>query len=831
MLDHMDHETRHAGNKRKRVSKACDRCRGKKYRCDGLRPACLACRECGHDCSYDPSPKKRGLPEGYVRGLEKLWALSMSNIEGLEGAVLEMLGSKEGESPRRKKLVALWNNEGASEKLHGTWKSSELYANVEELLSSPGSTTFGSSCSEEDGGGIELGDSVSNIVSDPHLVDFSDSRIGEFSPWALTRSRYTSPLSPGTDEKRIHLSYMNQAAKSDARMELPTQTSHLLNMYFAYTHSWFPILAKHEVLKASYQYSSPSFQMERNLTGSGNHAVLWAIISYTATQIPSGADANSMGLTKNPHKEAKEFYAVARNLIPDEKGKFEIGHVQAALLLTLVNIGFGDWTAAWVLCGQAASIAIDLGLGARSKETQRPSHAKHEETFLGCFLLDTLLSARLARCPRLRSDSIQGADLLEEDGLEEWSPWVDVFLLCKLHGGNPCPRRPLRSCSTFNRLIELSKLLNMLYNSAPMTHEYFFTSLQHWEEKLPQGCRLSDQLDTSWFESVASQISLAGGVWPVYSSLVADMKQLTSDEHFLHSLLLDPGSSGRSSASLYPQFSLPSNENVYRILDSLAPPSQDDTDSVQAVNEEDVSFPLVPKTPVEPFSGSDYRNSSEPFLLSSPQASDDIWIDLGSPTVTMQQIQTTTPRFPRARARAKICLSPSTYMSHAFKANPKRTNHHPEPVNDGHTHGQQKSTPTLFPNHKPAFPLSGPASNDIDSIFHDLPSPSNSETSTSDKKAFITFTHSGRSPHQHLIVDTDDEKACEDALLLNNNDDSSMEGYAKELRDPKEENESWEGTGKLPLRNSIMRPPSIADIWPPPGFFPDTFGVEEGTGN
>lgn len=783
----------------------------------------------------------------------------MSNIEGLEGAVLEMLGFKEGESPRRKKLVALWNNEGASESLHGTWKSSELYANVEELLSSPGSATFGSSCSEEDGGGIELGDSVSNIVSDPQLVDFSDSGIGEFSPWALTRSRYTSPLSPGTDEKRIHLSCMSQAAKSDARMELPTQTSHLLNMYSAYTHSWFPILAKHVVLKASYQYSSPSFQMERNLTGSGNHAVLWAIISYTATQIPSGADSNSMGLTKNPQKEAKEFYAVVRSLIPDEKGKFEIGHVQAILLLTLVNIGFGDWTAAWDLCGQAASI-FDLGLGARSKETQRPSHTKHEETFLGCFLLDTLLSARLARCPRLRSHSIQGVDLLEEDGLEEWSPWVDVFLLCKLHGGNPCPRGPLRSCSTFNRLIELSKLLNMLYDSAPMAHEYFLTSLQHWEEKLPQQCRLSDvstkvflgerppllphqnfllwtqtatlirlptcllphgqrfpyslrqimditlsfltsqsenfshaflppifefalrtitdaarlqnpsrQLDTSWFESVASQISLAGGVWPVYSSLVANMKQLTSDGHFLHSPLLDPGSSGRSSASLYTQFSRPSNENVYRILDSLAPPPQDDTDSVQAVNEEDVFFPLVPKTPVEHFSGSDYRNSSEPFLLSSPQASDNIWIDLGSPSVTMQQIQTTTPRFPRARARAraKICLSPSPYMSHAFKANPKRTNHHPEPVNDGHTHGQQKSTPTLFLNHKPAFPLSGPASNDIDSIFHDLPSPSNSETSTSDKKAFITFTHSGRSPHQHLIVDTDDEKAWEDALLLN----------------------------------------------------------------
>ncbi|OAX83953.1 hypothetical protein ACJ72_01674 [Emergomyces africanus] len=202
----MDRQTRRGSSKRKRVSKACNRCRSRKYRCDGLHPACLACQESGHGCSYDPILKKRGLPEGYVRGLEKLWALSIANIEGLEEVVLELLGSKEKASSRRSKLLSLWNNEAASEKLHETWKSSGLYANVEELLASPGPAANGPSCIEGKGGGSEPEDSAFDISSDSQPGDFSHYRVREFMPWALTRIPHASPLPSGAGLKGINLS-------------------------------------------------------------------------------------------------------------------------------------------------------------------------------------------------------------------------------------------------------------------------------------------------------------------------------------------------------------------------------------------------------------------------------------------------------------------------------------------------------------------------------------------------------------------------------------------------------------------------------------------------
>lgn len=75
---------------RKRVSQACDKCRSRKDKCDGKRPSCSTCLTHGRTCSYDTNVKKRGLPEGYVRGIEKLWGLTIREVEGVEDEILSV---------------------------------------------------------------------------------------------------------------------------------------------------------------------------------------------------------------------------------------------------------------------------------------------------------------------------------------------------------------------------------------------------------------------------------------------------------------------------------------------------------------------------------------------------------------------------------------------------------------------------------------------------------------------------------------------------------------------------------------------------------------------
>jgi hypothetical protein len=51
--------------------------------------------------------KKRGLPEGYVRGLEKLWGIAIKEVNTIEDSILTALaGNEDNES-----VLSVWNDE------------------------------------------------------------------------------------------------------------------------------------------------------------------------------------------------------------------------------------------------------------------------------------------------------------------------------------------------------------------------------------------------------------------------------------------------------------------------------------------------------------------------------------------------------------------------------------------------------------------------------------------------------------------------------------------------------------------------------------------------
>ncbi|KAJ2456893.1 hypothetical protein GGF42_002999 [Coemansia sp. RSA 2424] len=56
--------------KRQRVSRACDRCRRKKTKCDAKHPVCSHCLAISASCTYLDAAKKRGPPKGYIDVIE-----------------------------------------------------------------------------------------------------------------------------------------------------------------------------------------------------------------------------------------------------------------------------------------------------------------------------------------------------------------------------------------------------------------------------------------------------------------------------------------------------------------------------------------------------------------------------------------------------------------------------------------------------------------------------------------------------------------------------------------------------------------------------------------
>lgn len=419
--------------------------------------------------------KKRGLPEGYVRGLEKLWGLTIREVEGVEENVLLVITGDDGNDT----LSRVWNDDGNSDNLVEIWRKSHISRELERLLSivePPVENGKRKRTDSESHAGKKVGLSGIPPVktqesqkAGPSVSGWLNRKLDIRAPDASGDSPalsdiYDSGRFMGRDpESILSPPYPNPASVNSAKSlevpDLPSEAWHLLDVYFSYTHSWLPIIEKHDLLRTSYQYSQNRNNIPTSGYGSGDHAALWAAIAYAKFQHRA---INNIPHAQGPVAEmvwtAERMYSQARSLIPNEDGIFELGHVQALLILALTNMGLGHLSRAWFLIGQAVRVAAFLGLDRPSDDILKAfSKSRTKHVFLGCFVLDTIIAARLGHRPHLRTDDVDIVGLIDEDGLEEWDPWMDCLTVRR---GSTGSRGPASVLSTFNRLVQVLQILN-----------------------------------------------------------------------------------------------------------------------------------------------------------------------------------------------------------------------------------------------------------------------------------------------------------------------------------------------------------------------------------
>ncbi|GAV56003.1 hypothetical protein ZYGR_0AZ01750 [Zygosaccharomyces rouxii] len=71
-----------AKNKKMRQSQACDRCRLKKIKCDGMKPSCSQCTKVNFTCRTSDRLTRRGFPRGYTEMLESEVVRLQKILEG-----------------------------------------------------------------------------------------------------------------------------------------------------------------------------------------------------------------------------------------------------------------------------------------------------------------------------------------------------------------------------------------------------------------------------------------------------------------------------------------------------------------------------------------------------------------------------------------------------------------------------------------------------------------------------------------------------------------------------------------------------------------------------
>ncbi|PNY28917.1 Transcriptional activator protein acu-15 [Tolypocladium capitatum] len=98
-----------------RIAQACDRCRSKKIRCDGVRPTCSQCANVGFECRTSDKLSRRAFPRGYTESLEERVRQLESEVRELKDLLdekdekIDMISAMHGNHRRRPSLASVPN--------------------------------------------------------------------------------------------------------------------------------------------------------------------------------------------------------------------------------------------------------------------------------------------------------------------------------------------------------------------------------------------------------------------------------------------------------------------------------------------------------------------------------------------------------------------------------------------------------------------------------------------------------------------------------------------------------------------------------------------------
>jgi hypothetical protein len=394
--------------KRSRVSRACDQCRASREKCDGAQPKCQTCSSQNRSCSYNEQPKKRGIQPNYIRTLELALAWVFQNHPEIEEKLTSSL-------PVQHDLVRqLIEGKDATvtEALHSAWRESLVNRQIEQILS--GSTID------------VVGPSIGGAVTSVSNASVPDNSPTLSAPSNGSASRPSQP--PISDHVR---SRADLGLDGDALCPLPTDAWTRLEYYFAFTHSWLPMADKSSILKTMYSY--PTEGLPRKNIASAEHAELWAIMALVSAQVNEEASQRRGGWERQ----------LAESLLPTGNASFELPHIRASIILTMMDMLANHMLAAWLRIGSVVRLLYLFNL--LKSLGQFTKWCRH--IHLVAFVVESALALHMHTPGHMTVDYITSIGFVDEDGMEEWAPWQDPLDASHLS------KSPTRSLSTLNQLV------------------------------------------------------------------------------------------------------------------------------------------------------------------------------------------------------------------------------------------------------------------------------------------------------------------------------------------------------------------------------------------
>ena len=540
----------------KRIKKACDQCRAKKNRCDGTQPSCQACTIADLYCTYGIKSKKRGLPTGYVRILEALWALVFATIPKSTETTLQLLQDSHVIYDADDKATLQSGYISEDESLRRIWRESPVRARIEHMVArieKEGPITLRARQATRNY--VVHGKTIREPLKPPsnnwgvpstHSSRHRTSTDDDTATWQTRGGPTEGSLfiegsdvaaAAPVDDDEMSLSLPVASASLNLGPEptsptLPGDSWELIDIYSQYINCWFPVLPKHELVRMlSISYDGLACGYETSL--------LWAVFAM------SSAIENRPRAPNETAHDSQGYYREARSLIPLTDDTDSLEHVQAILLLAMVDMTEERWASASILVGTAVRALLicdanPLLVNGTGLSIKRPG-GMFGRLLLAAFCLDTLVSAALHTLPHLRSEDIRGTLDIDVSGPEEWEQWFPTAMDMEPCCSSKALHRPVRALSTFKELVKLLQILNdAVCCSAPNLNDYDLSgnhanALSLWLSQLPRHC-----LFTTPNSSLQSDSDLLPPVANLYVFYENVLLYLQSSSHLGSSDLSEP---------------------------------------------------------------------------------------------------------------------------------------------------------------------------------------------------------------------------------------------------------------------------------------------------
>ncbi|OZJ04008.1 hypothetical protein BZG36_03624 [Bifiguratus adelaidae] len=364
------------------------------------------CASLGSKCQYLDTVRKRGPPKGYIEALETRLASVLGLAERLlhdghsdqtivrsmineltapfetpSGAIIHAKRSSKLQIRQQLSLSEL----RGSDPNDGTSASSTISPSSSHEKTTPvNGSSLDDDDSEDDGDDL---DSVNDAFGSLSIDEANSVRyLGHASGFYLLKQSHV--FRHGAFHFSVRGFRKLSLLKYEAEFEIqpgivnpldlppPELSRKLLQVYFEYFHTTFPVFGKEQFLES---LDSPVHQRPLLLLNA-----VYALASRMHQ------DPATRSIPKVPETAGEIFFQRAKRLLDDDYDMSRITTVQALLLMAIHQNGVGSVARGWLYAGMAFRMAQDLGLNRNSESWNiRPEEREtRKRVFWSCYILD-----------------------------------------------------------------------------------------------------------------------------------------------------------------------------------------------------------------------------------------------------------------------------------------------------------------------------------------------------------------------------------------------------------------------------------------------------------